>query len=232
MQLPRGTFNSIKKNILLHALLEEIESQKFSGYCTVTSGDTTFSIVFKSGMYMLADYEKNEGEAAWNQIRDRMDQQVDAALTSLTNQQLELCVEFNEHAVIPHDARRKPQQQVKPAATVQAQQKPVTRQVYPNTVAPKPHAAGSVRSAYVDAPDEPKPKGTGRLSQGKAPEPAAAQISPEFVTESDGGSNIDRDLDALEAMDLEEMTKKIRDNCKITVERLHLEHLLKKMGGE
>jgi hypothetical protein len=37
---------------------------------------------------------------------------------------------------------------------------------------------------------------------------------------------MDRDLNALDSMDLNTMSNKIRENCKIMVEKLHLEHLI------
>ena len=42
----------------------------------------------------------------------------------------------------------------------------------------------------------------------------------------ENGSNIDRDLEALDKMDINEMSKKIRENLKVTIEHLDLDHLI------
>ena len=48
--------------------------------------------------------------------------------------------------------------------------------------------------------------------------------------EREATETFNRDFNALEDMDLDEMTKKIRESCKITVEKLNLEHLIQKMS--
>ncbi len=42
---------------------------------------------------------------------------------------------------------------------------------------------------------------------------------------------VDRDLQALDAMDLDTMSQKIRMNCKQMIEKLHLEHLIDDQGS-
>ena len=90
MKLPRGTFHSIKKGILFRSLLDEIEKNRFTGYCTITSGIETCTLVLNSGIYIIADYGKLEGEHAWQKMQKMLDMKVDAGLTTLNPVQLEL----------------------------------------------------------------------------------------------------------------------------------------------
>ena len=106
MQLPRGTFHSIKRGIVLHSLLDEMEKSKFTGYCTIRYDVINCTIVLQSGNYLLADYEKLEGEPAWHKIHGLLTKKVDAALTTLNDPQINLCIEFNTHAELPETVRR------------------------------------------------------------------------------------------------------------------------------
>ena len=70
--------------------------------------------------------------------------------------------------------------------------------------------------------------------------PSAEQVSTSGTAQSPGehpatdyahpedGTSIGRDLEALDNMDIDEMTKKIRESCKVTIEHLDLDHLMDK----
>ena len=90
MQLPRGSFHSIKRGIVLHSLLDEMERSGFSGYCTISYDAVNCTLVLHSGNYILAECGKNEGDPAWLKILDLQSKKVDAALTGLSDAQAEI----------------------------------------------------------------------------------------------------------------------------------------------
>ena len=189
MKLPRGTFHSIKKGILFRSLLDEIEKTRFTGYCTITSGIETCTLVLNSGIYIIADYGKLEGEHAWQKMQKMLDMNVDAGLTTLNPAQLELAREFNPHAALPSFVRRAPARQVR-------------------TGVPNP--------------------GIGK-KEGISGDQVSEVRFEQQVTENgpvEDGTSIGRDLEALDNMDIDEMTKKIRESCKVTIEHLDLDHLI------
>ena len=113
MQLPRGTFHSIKKGILFRLLLDEMEKNRFTGYCTISCGTETCTLVLNSGTFILADYAKSEGDAAWLKMQKMLDLKVDASLTTLNAAQLQLTREFNPHATLQNFVRKSPTRQVR-----------------------------------------------------------------------------------------------------------------------
>ncbi len=226
MNLPRGSFHSIKKGILFRSLLDEIEKAMFTGYCTVSCGMETCTLVLNLGIYILADYDKLEGEQAWQKTQKLLDMKVDAGLTTLTAIQLQLAKEFNPHATLPSFVRKSPTRQVRteiissgtrrqedsprnaiPEARLEHQEKQGLRPG-PETVVAGTHPAQQLSTrGTLQSPDEQR----------------ATEKGPE-----NNGSDIDRDLETLDNMDIDEMTKKIRENCKITIEHLDLDYLVKK----
>lgn len=223
MKLPRGTFHSIKKGILFRSLLDDIEKIRFTGYCTVNYGIETCTLVLNSGIYILANYEQLEGHPAWQKILTLLDMKVDAGLTTLNPVQLQLAREFNPHATLQILARKSTKRQIRtgisnlgtkrkediPGNTVQEnsfeRQKKQDLPPGPGIVLAKKHPAEQPSTpGTVQSPDE--------------------QQAIENRQEEDA-TCIDRDMEALDNMDLEEMTKRIRENCKVTIEQLDLNHL-------
>jgi hypothetical protein len=226
MKLPRGTFHSIKKGILFRSVLEEMEKTRFTGYCTVSFGLETCTIVLNSGIYILADYDKLEGEHAWQKMQKLLEMKVDAGLTTLNTVQLELAREFNPHATLPSFVRKSPTRQVRTGTT-----NPGTRR--------KDDSAGNtvpgVRSDHQKNKalhSGPQPSTAEQHPDPGISAPVTAQSSVEQQASGkgpeEGGTNIERDLEALDNMDIDEMTKKIRENCKVTIEQMDLEHLIEK----
>jgi hypothetical protein len=224
MKLPRGTFHSIKKGILFRSLLEEMEKTRFTGYCTISFGLEACSLILNSGIYILADYDKLEGEHAWQKMQKLLEMKVDASLTTLNNAQLELAREFNPHATLPSFVRKSP-----------------TRQVRTGTTSPgakrKDESSGNLLPGGYPEQQKKQVPNTGlhtpTTEQHPAPQisiPGTAQSPGEQQSSGteEGGSNIERDLEALDNMDIDEMTKKIRENCKITIEHMDLDHLIEK----
>jgi hypothetical protein len=220
MKLPRGTFHSIKKDILLRLLLDDMEKTKFTGFCTISCGIETCTLVLNSGIYILADYAKSEGDAAWQKMQKMLDMKVDAGLTTLNPAQLQLTREFNPHATLPSFVRKSTTRQVRTGIT----------------------NSGIMRTEDIPGSRVRESRLENRKDQGPHPEPgikpaeeqaSASGISPTPVEQQSSGSgpeengtNIDRDLEALDKMDIDEMTKKIRENFKVTIENLDLDHLI------
>ena len=224
MKLPRGTFHSIKKGILFRSLLDEMEKTRFTGYCTISWGIETCILVINSGVYILADYDKAEGEPAWQKMQKLLDTKVDAGLTSLNSVQLELTKEFNPHATLPGFVRKSPNRQVRtgiPSSGIRKRD-----DVPVNTVPDTPSVHQKRQAQPQDqekGPAERKPVKGGGVHVTAQPPMEAEAIEDRA---EDSGTNIDRDLEALDNMDLDEMTKKIRENFKVTIENLNLDHLM------
>ena len=226
MKLPRGTFHSIKKGILLHVLLDELEKNRFTGYCVISWGIETCTLVLDSGIIILADYNTLEGELAWQKMQNLLDTKVGADLTTLNPIQLTLTREFNPHATLPGVIRMAPATHVRTLIS-----SPVTEKH-------KDISGNGVPAAHFEHNNPPghppvletTVSGTHPVQEtGSCVIPEFQQGQPFTQNESkDDGSDIDRDLASLDTMDIDEMTKKIRHDCKITIEHLDLDHLLEK----
>lgn len=315
MQVPRGRFTAMKKGTRIHDLLVELKHSRFSGYCIITRGTETGSLVLKNGHCFLAGYQDLAGEDAWASIQRFGESEVDAQLMHLTPAQLELALEFNEEARIErrkihahgerpgavpgnHTAEERrsraripespkpPDTPVKDTGagvswllTGQVSQeeaphkkdgthpeearppKPVhgggPAQVRPDRIVSHgPDTGTRISSAHQDtgrhAPSLPgdlvmvhpgtPPPGT-EPGQGTPVPPisdapgeklgregqSGFQDTPSPVGEGEEKSPNDgfiRELSALDTMDLQGMTEKIRINCRAIVQGLHLEHLL------
>lgn len=210
MQLPRGTFHSIKRGVVLHSLLDDMEKSGFTGYCSIRYDAVNCTLVLQSGNYILADYEQREGDSAWLKLRELLTKKVDASLTSLSDAQLKLCIEFNSHAVLLEPVRRTRHHAVKP-------------------VAPQVRSGALVKPVSHQGKVSPKsPQEAGKPVQtAMQPQDIIAKTHAEDIEKAE---IIDRDFGSLDEMDLDEMTKKIRESCKVTVEKLHLEHLIKNLS--
>ena len=100
MQLPRGTFREIKRGIRVFDLIEEVERIGFSGLCTISYGTENVTLVFRSGKCILADFLGRHGDSAWEELRKADDQEIDAALSTLDEAQIQLSLEFNKSSRI------------------------------------------------------------------------------------------------------------------------------------
>ncbi|MEI6292800.1 MAG: hypothetical protein WCP36_03905 [Methanomicrobiales archaeon] len=222
MKLPRGTFHSIKKGTLFRSLLDEMEKTRFTGYCTISWGIETCTLVLNSGIYILADYDKSEGEPAWQKMQRLLDTKVDAGLTSLNTVQLQLAREFNPHAALPSFVRKSPTRQVRtgiPNSTIRKEDIPVN--AVPDTL------VGHQKKQYQHQVSERGPAEKHSVETERTPGPIQVPEKPATENpEEECGTNIDRDLEALDNMDLDEMSKKIRESCKVTIENLNLDYLI------
>jgi hypothetical protein len=314
MQFPRGRFTAIKKGTRICDLLGELKHSRFSGYCIITRGTETGSLVLKNGNCLLAGYQDLEGDSAWIAIQRIEESEADAQLMHLTPAQLDLAIEFNQGARIERrithvhrekqgtvpvhgttEERKSPTRIPKtrtspespgqdtgstgrPAHTGHALRKrtlPVNAGTLPEEGNSAQQATGgetvpvepcqSMRSdtetgissghreVEINAlslpedltpgtPEKPLPKAEPAQGSSIPPVPdetAAGQGREErsglpegTVPVSGGGeerspnAGFIRELAALDAMDLQCMSEKIRVNCRMIVQGLHLEHLL------
>ena len=294
MELPRGTFREIKKGELVSSILGELERKNFSGICSISSGAVSGTLVLKSGKCILAKIQNKSGDGAWDELQKMSGQEVDAALSTLDEAQVELSLEFNKAcrlvkagrtvptaslqtrkpaAAIPGEpagnAEAPPQTPavlkqaasppVKPAPTLPARQRPPV----PFTAPPAPEPVKQAAST----PAQVTPATSGPARQ-RPPVPFAAPPAPEPVKQAastparvtpatpgpaapvhsarhmpilrrqesplpveppqppQGPGNSEQDMDPFEAMDFENVTDKIRDDCKAMIKHLQLEHLM------
>jgi hypothetical protein len=208
MQLPRGSFHAIRRGIVLHSLLDEMEKSGFSGYCTLSYDAVNCTLVLHSGNYILAEYGKTEGDAAWLKIHDLMTKKVDAALTNLSEAQLKLCIEFNSPAELLEPVKRARHQPVK-------------------TVLPHVRSEALARPEPRHAKDGERPGQPSGIAVKNVAKPHEIITAPRPV-ENEDLETFDRDLGTLDDVHLDEMTRKIRESCMVTVEKLHLDHLIQK----
>ena len=89
MQLPRGTFLNIKRSIKVGDLLAELQDMKFTGICSISSGNAIGTVVFKSGKRILAQYKDITGDAASEELQKIISEKVDASLSTLNEAQIQ-----------------------------------------------------------------------------------------------------------------------------------------------
>ncbi len=203
MQLPRGTFRSIQKGVTLGVLLRELNDSLFCGYCTISAAASVSTLVLDRGKCVLAEYRHLKGDDAWKVILDQSGSEVDVELRDLSSTQLQLALEFNASAVV--------------------ERTPSPSDLFGYASGMKPDREGTVTGTARAIPD-PSGISDARAVSALNEQPRAA--SARQVQDSEIIASINRDLDALDAMDLESMAQKIRQSCKRTVRRLHLEHLI------
>jgi hypothetical protein len=98
MQLPRGTKRYIKKGTKLEDILEDLQLSKFTGICTISRGPLNGSIVYKSGKLILAEFQSFVGDTAWDELQKIAGENVDVAVSTMDDTQIELSLEFNKSA--------------------------------------------------------------------------------------------------------------------------------------
>lgn len=101
MDIPRGTFSSIRRDALLSDVLADLRKTSFTGYATVGCSEGSVSLVFLEGTCILAEYGDLHGRTAWQEIQELGGEKVEAGLYLLTPQQIKLASEFNKSAAIP-----------------------------------------------------------------------------------------------------------------------------------
>jgi hypothetical protein len=250
MQLPRGTFRYIKKDMKLEGILEELQLSKFSGICTISSGSAQGTLVFKSGKRILAEFRNVTGDAAWDEFQKIAGENVDASVSTMEDTQIELSLEFNKSCRIGKGGKLEPSS-LSSAKTGYALikksppsspkdvfvtppknlQKPYIRE--------KPVSRPSVTFEPLHTPDPSRAPGntfhppddhkTAVIISQQSPEQdygEKTRLEDEARYLADIESrNFDSDIDAIETMDVDIITSKIRGECKTLIKQLRLEHL-------
>lgn len=248
MQLPRGTFREIRKSVAIESLLHELERERFSGVANISSLNLNATLVFKGGKCILVKVQNFRGDAGWDEIQKATGEEVDAALSLLGDAQVELALEFNKpcrvlksgrqppaaHRPVPAASHEipgsaMPQKGTAPVAPLKPPVKPAPthhRATPPQTStqapvhAPAPHPHLFPRASAPVPPSPPVPavphENTGR---------PAAEEPPEKEPET---STFETDLDTFDTMDFDNVTDKIRTDCKTMIKQLHLDHLMER----
>ncbi len=251
MQLPRGTFREIKKGATIEALLSELESSRFSGLCSISSEAGTGTLVFKSGKCILVKFLGKSGDDGCTELQKNRSSEVDAALSTLDDAQIQLSLEFNKTCRLikvarpldePQKAAQPPREPVKkpappahmaaPAPAVKTPpQKPPASSLFqrpappaqPELVpepAPRPQAA-SHRPAMPAFPATQAPP----VPRHETANPAPAEEKADAPAQD---SSFEKDIDTFDTMDLDNVTDKIRNDCKTMIKQLHLEQLMER----
>lgn len=245
MQLPRGTFREIKKGETIENLLQELERSKFSGVCSISSSAGTGTLVFKVGKCILVKFLGKSGDAGCDELQKNSTNEVDAALSSLDDAQIQLSLEFNKACRLVKVTKplESPQKQGAPAPEPAKKPVPPAHTVHPTPVAPlkaqqKPAAASLFhRPTPPPAPEQKPQKAVPAPMRPAMPAPPATPeqksqppaIHPEDNQEGAAqGSSFDKDIDTFDTMDLDNVTDKIRNDCKTMIKQLHLEHLMER----
>ncbi len=103
MQLPRGSLHSVKKNITMASLLEEIAGTRFTGHCILHIYNIKKNLVFKGGLCILAQSDHLAGDKAFSEIK-AINDTINAELYTFTPTQINLSLEFNNDCIVDDSA--------------------------------------------------------------------------------------------------------------------------------
>jgi hypothetical protein len=217
MQLPRGTFREIKKSISVSALLGELEKTEFSGVCSISYESLAATIVFKMGSCILADFKEQSGNAAWIELQKIGDSDVDAAISTLDEAQIQLSLEFNKKSGVQKAGMTGSKTSSRISAHTQ-QKKPVpAHPPAPSPLSLKTHRTETTVSRKPPAGYQPAIPANPPETDKKKTD--AADEEP---------NSFDQDIETFDSMNLDNMTDKIRIDCKAMIKQLELEHLIDK----
>jgi hypothetical protein len=215
MQVPRGTFRDLKRELGLHSLISNMAEVSFSGYCKIISRETSILLVFRNGTIILAEYGELKGAAAMEQISRAGDFNVDVILHDLNDTQLQLALEFNPSCVLPRGVQ-----------TMERVDNPTpmsSEEAIPLQFK-ELGKAGVILSDEEDRSQPGVPDGTPLVSV-NPPRPVPN-------TADDEASMLIRELDALDVLEIESMAEKFRASCRQMIEKLDLDGLLEQNLGD
>lgn len=252
MQLPRGTFREIKKGQTIEDLLSELEQSRFSGVCSISSDAGSGTLVYKNGKCILVKFLGKSGDAGCTELQRNRHSEVDAALSSLDEAQIQLSLEFNKSCRLvkvvkpldepiktaspSHEPAKKPAPPVQGTASVPVAKtpplKPPAASLFhrpaPPVQPPLPPEQKTQRAApSVQRPAMPAPPAAQRppVPKADAPDKALAENKTDALSPP---SSFENDIDTFDTMDLDNVTDKIRNDCKTMIKQLHLEHLMER----
>ena len=239
MQLPRGTFQGIKKDIGWTDLLEELQGMRFTGSVNIEVDRKVLNLVFRKGKMILSEFGSDRGDAALEGMRSLGNRNVDASLSEMTDPQLSLALEFNPESKIQNSSRSPRAAPEEKAINIQPARPEEPRETQQELIAretekPVPPVSSTGPSEVIslveaierghmgDKPEKPGPIPL----PGPPDERYSHQKKVADLEESEDNESMARDLRALDAMDLDGMSDKIRTNCRFIVEKLNLGHLI------
>jgi hypothetical protein len=206
MQLPRGTFREITKNRKTGDVLRELQHDRFSGICCISCHDEVCTLVIQAGDCVLAEYGTGKGDAALENILHSFgEEDVDAALSSFDEVQIRLSLEFNTAEQVRIAGHRAPQ--ARPSSPGNH-----------HTVLPEHHPE-KVHLTPAGQKKQTDPHSAIRT-------PHAGQGGYEGSPTLHAGAGEEDEL--FDSMNIEEVTGKLRAECKTLVKNLDLEHLMER----
>lgn len=231
MQLPRGTFREIKKNQKAADVLEELERGRFSGICSISYRDEISTLVMKSGKCILAEYGSWKGDTALEKLLYAFsEEEIDAALSSLDEAQIQLSLEFNKAECIHKTgpaapATKKPATPIVPSYGAGIQKDKTSPPTHRTPASERPASLINRPPEKVHRPlASPKnPIREPPVSIRAPPQKSDGQEKKESASTQTAAES---DLDTFDSMNLDEVTGKFREECKTMVKNLHLEHLM------
>jgi len=228
MQLPRGTFREIRKKVVIQDLLAEFEDTRFTGTCGIVAGPATGSFVFQNGACILAKFHGQAGDAAIREMQQSARDAVDVIISTLDEAQVRLSLEFNPACIVLTEPASDTGNSPPIHHTAPARTSPVVHPAAP--AAPASHRPG--RRVLI-AGGVPVTKGDGGQTQ-VSPR-VAAHVPPKTPEAKTPGTDtagepedLESEMDALDSMDLDLVTSRIRGECKTLVKHLDLDHLLER----
>lgn len=233
----------------IESILAAIEQEKFSGVSNISSETISGTLVFKTGKCILIKFQNKSGDRGWEELRMVSGEEVDVALSTLDDAQIQLSLEFNKsgrptRATGPvHAAPQKAVVTPRPVPVVETK-KPVSQKPLPRSAAGTHHLRPPAAPVLPASAPEPKKV----MIQGRPPHPPAGSKPPASVPqpppaqvqrreapqqaaeeqqeEPSDPSSFDEDIDTFDTMDLDNVTDKIRTDCKSMIKDLNLDHLL------
>ena len=228
MQLPRGTFRSIQKGVNFSDVLAELASSRFTGMCTISSATVNGTLVFRSGVCVLAKIQNFYGDKGWAVLMEQPDQIIDLAISDFNTAQIQLALDFNKNAIVHASMTQSPQKTAPSSSASRVVERPFRESVkhpsHPKKEQKKHEASKS--PALHEAPAVTSPVHEERVK----PVVAGSEITgtAETVPGKTSGSSDELDLEMFDKMDLDDVALKIRKDCKIILKQLQLDHLTEK----
>ncbi len=239
MQLPRGTFQGIKKDISWADLLEELQGMRFTGSVNFEVDRTVVNLVFRKGKMILSEFGSDKGDAALECMKGLVNRNVDASLSEMTDPQLSLALEFNPESKIQNSSRSTRAEREEKAINIEPARPEEPREIPQESIAsetklPVPPVSSTGPSEVISLVEAIEGVSVGGKPEKPAPIPVAGPPGERYShqktvsdpDEIEDDESMARDLRALDAMDLDGMSDKIRTNCKFIVEKLNLGHLI------
>jgi len=220
MILPHGSFHSTKKGVLLQEMMNDLCVTKFTGECMISEGQTTWLMVYLQGSCILAEYNNRKGAEALQEIQFIKESFVDISLSTYTNAQVKLVLEFNEQERI-RPLRNPSHDQIQEGGSSLE-----TNERSGNLTNYQTEEADSFRADEKVVPFEEKGSFDFESVDKNHPSEASTFTPLDEKEELDQYSLFHRDLDSLREPDVEMMAKRIHNNLKISVEKLNLGYLM------